>query len=487
MWITDNVAMDEMNDQVMCLSLSLRDEGYAALNKSNVKSEALFSEELLHRQNRSLEQMGPLSLNDAEVHLIDSDKLVGKGRGNVIIHLDDDEESALSDVEKIQSHLGLIQHSFDDNAVCPNPVERIMHSIEEKYSGTSSLGYQSEILCEESHGVSPITGKLETDDTEGRQRPKPDLRLRSIENKEKKMSPKCSANYFCSTQNESDLKSSNESIDSGRIGSSKSQLGCKLQTPVDPSNDFKIKDQQSIDKVLEKSDFVINEVVHNREDDSWDFAFFKSARPQKSLFSKPSNHGAKRQVIQLNLPVENRSGNWRVNVEMRRLKAPRLDDWYKPILELDYFVTVGLASEDKRGDKMFSKLKEVPVCFKSPDEYVEVFRPLVLEEFKAQLHSSFQEMTSIEEICFGGLSVLSVERIDDFHIVRCVHDGAESTGSRSFLENDLILLTRKPLSRSSHDDIHMVGKVGTCIWLHLLQRVILFHCIVLVITYQLLC
>ena len=110
----------------------------------------------------------------------------------------------------------------------------------------------------------------------------------------------------------------------------------------------------------------------------------------------------------------------------------------------------------------FGKLKEVPVCFKSPDEYVEIFRALVLEEFKAQLHSSFQEMTSLDEMCYGGISVLSVERIDDFHMVRCVHDEAESSGSRSFLENDLILLTRQPLPRSSHGNIHMVGKVGIC-------------------------
>ncbi|XP_028069386.1 uncharacterized protein LOC114271921, partial [Camellia sinensis] len=58
----------------------------------------------------------------------------------------------------------------------------------------------------------------------------------------------------------------------------------------------------------------------------------------------------------------------------------------------------------------------------------------------------------------GSLSVLSVERIDDFHLVRCVHDDDVPAGCRSCSENDLILLTRQPLQNSSHD-VHMVGKV----------------------------
>ncbi|KAK3015916.1 hypothetical protein RJ639_007652 [Escallonia herrerae] len=86
-----------------------------------------------------------------------------------------------------------------------------------------------------------------------------------------------------------------------------------------------------------------------------------------------------------------------------------------------------------------------------------IFRPLVLEEFKAQLRSSFLEMDSSEEMFCGSLSVLSVERIDDFHVVRCVHDDTNLSGSRSFYENDLILLTRQPLQNSSHD-VHLVGK-----------------------------
>ncbi|XP_027122644.1 uncharacterized protein [Coffea arabica] len=460
---SDNVAMDEMNDQVTCLSLSLVDDGSSALNKSNMKPKSIFSEELLDGQNCLLENVKLLSSNAVEEHMTGLDGLIGRERDNGIILLDDDEKPAISAVEKIQSYLGLTQDSFDNKAFSSVPMERTLHCNEENNSTTGCLGYSSETLCEGSiEGFSPIIQKLEMDKTEGREWPAPDLMFKSIESKEKEISPKHNKNYFCPPQNVSDLKSSDESVDSGGTGSSKSQLGWKMKAPVGTSNIFNSnsKDHKSDDKVLEKSHLVTNKVLHHdREDDSWDFSFFKSARPHKSLLSKPSNPGAKRQVIQLNLPMQNRSGSWRLNLEKGRFKAPRLDDWYKAILELDYFVTVGLASEDKGGNRKFGKLKEVPVCFKSPDEYVEIFRALVLEEFKAQLHSSFQEMTSLDEMCYGGISVLSVERIDDFHMVRCVHDEAESSGSRSFLENDLILLTRQPLPRSFHGDIHVVGKV----------------------------
>ncbi|KAL3511525.1 hypothetical protein ACH5RR_024242 [Cinchona calisaya] len=456
---SDNVTFDEMNDQVASLSLLLMDEGCFTYNKSNMKSESLFFKELLPARKFSVEIVEPFSSKGAEMHAIDSEKLVGKERTNVVILPDDDKEPVMAAIDKVQSHLGMSLHSFDDKVGCPNPVGRTLCSNKEHDSGTGFLGFPSQTLYDGGTKGIPdlIVQKPETTDKpEGRQQPAPHIRLTSINSKEKEIYPKHSKNYCCPVQSVSELKLSDESSLSGRTGSSKSELGCNLKTSVD-TNNFKSKDQQGIDKVLGRTETVINEVVYDREDDSWEFAFFKSARPEKSLFSKPRNTGAKRQVIQLNLPVENRFGNWRVNVGTRRFKAPRLDDWYKPILELDYFATVGLASEDKAG-KMVSKLKEVPVCFKSPDEYVEVFRPLILEEFKAQLHSSFEEMASVDEMCHGDLSVLSVERIDDFHIVRCVHDDIDSAGSRSFLENDLVLLTRKSLPRSSHD-VHMVGKV----------------------------
>jgi senataxin len=127
-------------------------------------------------------------------------------------------------------------------------------------------------------------------------------------------------------------------------------------------------------------------------------------------------------------------------------------------LEIDYFAIVGLASARKDENRTVSRLKEVPVCFQSPEQYIDIFRPLVLEEFKAQLRSSFLEMSSWGEMYYGSLSVLSVERIDDFHLVRFVHDESDSTSSRSFSDNDLLLLTKEAPENASHD-VHMVGKV----------------------------
>ena len=111
---------------------------------------------------------------------------------------------------------------------------------------------------------------------------------------------------------------------------------------------------------------------------------------------------------------------------------------------MDYFATVGLASARKDDHCTVGKFKEVPACFQSPEEYIEIFRPLVLEEFKAQLQSSFLEMPSWEVMYFGVLSVLSVERIDDFHLVHFSHDDNGSTSLKSFAENDLVLLTKNP-------------------------------------------
>ncbi|XP_038693158.1 uncharacterized protein LOC119991046 isoform X2 [Tripterygium wilfordii] len=208
----------------------------------------------------------------------------------------------------------------------------------------------------------------------------------------------------------------------------------------------------------ETSALVLKELVRDSDDDPWDSAL-NSARHRQTSLAKSSASGSKRQVIQLRSPAENRSAHLhRLGAGAKRFKALRLDDWYRPILEINYFATVGLTSACQDENHTAGRLKEVPVCFKSPEQYLNIFRPLVLEEFKAQLHSSFLEMSSWEEIYYGCLSVISVERVDDFHLVRFAHDDDNSSASRSFFENDLVLLTKEPLESTSHD-FHMVGKV----------------------------
>ncbi|XP_028791064.1 helicase SEN1-like, partial [Neltuma alba] len=205
---------------------------------------------------------------------------------------------------------------------------------------------------------------------------------------------------------------------------------------------------------------ILSDLVRDNGDDPLETALKSVGRTQLYI-AKPTSV-SRRQVIQLKTPFENRSGRLhRLEDNIKRFKPPTLNDWYKPILEIDYFAIVGLASARKDESQAISKLKEVPLVFQSPEQYVEIFRPLVLEEFKAQLHNSFVEMSSWEGMISGKLSVMSVERVDDFHLVRFIHDNSDSAESKSFSENDLVLLTKDPPQKSSHD-VHMVGKVERC-------------------------
>ncbi|XP_058113518.1 uncharacterized protein LOC131256610 isoform X2 [Magnolia sinica] len=209
------------------------------------------------------------------------------------------------------------------------------------------------------------------------------------------------------------------------------------------------------DEDLETRDTVIKELICDTENDPWERALKLAARPQST---KPGVSVAKRQVIQLTMPMGNKSGRFqRMDAAVKRFKPPRLDDWYRPILEIDYFSAVGLSSANEDENATITNFKEVPLCFLSPDHYMEIFRPLILEEFKAQLQNSYVEASSTE-MCCGRLCILSVERIDDFHLIRCIPDDGESASSRGCSENDLVLLTKTP-PQSSAQNIHVIGKV----------------------------
>lgn len=203
---------------------------------------------------------------------------------------------------------------------------------------------------------------------------------------------------------------------------------------------------------------VLKQVVSDAADDPLEIEL-NSVRNQKTNISKPIITVPKRRVIQLKTPVDNRAVHLhRHMIGAKRFKPPRLDDWYRSILELDYFAMIGLTSASEDKSQVVKHLKEVPVCFQSSEQYVEIFRPLILEEFKAQLRNSFVEMSSWDEMYLGRISVLSVERVDEFHLVRFAYDDNDSVASKNFAENDLILLT-KELPQKSPQGAHMVGKV----------------------------
>jgi senataxin len=120
---------------------------------------------------------------------------------------------------------------------------------------------------------------------------------------------------------------------------------------------------------------------------------------------------------------------------------------------MDYFAVVGLSSSEIKKPA----LKEIPVCFDSQAQYVEIFQPLVIEEFKAQLQNAYVE-TPAEDMTCGSISILSVERVDEFLVVRGRAENTASVKSKGCTENDLILLTKDPL-KSTGQQVHVLGKV----------------------------
>lgn len=177
-----------------------------------------------------------------------------------------------------------------------------------------------------------------------------------------------------------------------------------------------------------------------------------------SLLVKPSAFVPKRHVIQLDMPTSKTNIFGRQLATVRRFKPPRLDGWYKPILEIDYFSIVGLSPATVDDNATLTDFQKVPICFSSLEHYEKIFRPLILEELRAQLLNNFLEVSSPEEMSCGCLGIMSVERIDDFHLIRCKSDEREASISRGCVENDLVLLTKQPLQHSVQS-LHVLGKV----------------------------
>ncbi|CAH1429552.1 unnamed protein product [Lactuca virosa] len=413
---SEDIPVDELTNQISCLSVSLK----------NAYGETNFNSTLLHKRNSSSEKVEALDLE-----ILDSDFSAKPERESVIILSDDEIDVKDSiDTVSVSSH-----SSLDGEAMGSKTAEK-----------ASQLNAAKNI----SFKVPTSTTQVEAENNVVVDR----VRSSSISIEKSVQGTSKGKGKSSDVQKKPCLaKSSSENLTSKMENSVPYQRASSLKNVSDET-----RANQGIKKIPPKSDNrVIKELVFDAKDDPWEFAL-KSARHHQSHLAKLS--GPKRQVIQLNMPFENRASQNRMRVGQQRFKPLRLDDWFRPILEMDYFATVGLVSSTVEKNQT-GKLKEVPVSFQSPDDYVAVFRPLVLEELKAQLHSSFMELTSSDEMSCGSLSVMSVERVDDFHVVRCVHDDKDLEGSRSCVENDLVLFTRHPFQKSSND-VHMVGKVERC-------------------------
>ncbi|XP_022889351.1 uncharacterized protein LOC111404723 isoform X2 [Olea europaea var. sylvestris] len=449
----ENLFIGEVNKQIATLSGLLLDKG-SAFNKTGIKSKSSPFD------NSLTEDSEKLFSEATKMHIVDSEPLINMEKDHLVVRSDDEDEPNITFKKGVHSLVRSSQSMFGDKSVGASSAGRALKADLHEMHSTSGLSSQPETYRPGSPDCNDlITHKMGTYTPEDKQIPESPSKTKQSDSMRKQVTKKDDINdLFPSHNNYNARKISDETINSKRLDSSIPQKYPNIRALSDRSITSKSKDQQGMNKVTKSSDLVIKEVVWDTEEDPWEFSLFKPLRSQQAPVTRPSTSGPKRQVIQLNLPVENRSGSCRLDGRVRRFKPPSLDDWFRPILELDFFVAVGLESGNDEVDKNASKLKEVPVCFQSPDEYVEIFRPLVLEEFKAQLRSSFQEMASVEEMCCGSISVLSVEKVDNFHFVRVVYDENKSNVSKICFESDLILLTRQPLKSSFHD-VHTVGKV----------------------------
>ncbi|EEF48714.1 splicing endonuclease positive effector sen1, putative [Ricinus communis] len=436
--LLNNVNVDQLMEQVSHLRVSLSKEVSYDSEMAKLETTALLPEDLpsLRRYSDSDALVVPLDYTNIET--LDSASVPDRREKSSIIVVSDDEVDEQILHAKVIQPINDSRHGqLDNQTVAPAAEEStlVMDTTKDRVSiSKASRGLWNSF---EQKDVLDRSGLTSQKQDSHKLSSKPPISFKSIgeDYNRNKVESKGNVNDAFSSQCKITSKNSDDA-------------------PVSA----KSMNQSRHNLVSETRDSILKKIVRDANDDLSESAL-KSVRQQPSLLAKLSACGPKRQLIQLKTPFENRCGTLqRMGAVFKRFKPPKLDDWYRPILEINYFEAVGLASASEDEDRTVGRLKEVPVCFQSPEQYVEIFQPLVLEEFKAQLHSSFLEMSSWEDMYYGNLSVLSVERVDDFHLVRFVHDDNVSALSKIFSENDLVLLTKEAPQSNSHD-VHMVGKV----------------------------
>ncbi|XP_068501053.1 helicase SEN1 isoform X3 [Phaseolus vulgaris] len=420
--LKDGYTLEELTEQVSRLSVSLSREGSHNLKEANLNSESLVSERLSFEKDCFSSDVHSSSMEYIELQNLDSKIVTGnKSTDSVIILSDDEVEPKVSSKKDILS-FGEDVHHVSDGNIMPHDFGNSLPASDHASQNVSFMKtlkktketFQKKASSGNLHDKPVVTSFIDSK-APGSCRKEASSKSKDLGNLTKLLDEAASAKNL--------------------------NKACGGMAP------------KTVDTVSSTCSKMLSD--QDAEDDPLETALKSVGRVQLHV---PKPTILKRQVIQLKTPFENRSGCLRkLEDPMKRFRPPRLDDWYKAILEINYFATIGLSSTRKDENQIVNKLKEVPVCFQSPEQYVEIFQPLVLEEFKAQLQNSFLEMSSWEEMFYGVLSVMSIERIDDFHIVRFVHDDGASK-SRSFSENDFLLLTKDPPKKSSQD-VHMVGKV----------------------------
>ncbi|KAL3682269.1 hypothetical protein R1sor_000291 [Riccia sorocarpa] len=170
----------------------------------------------------------------------------------------------------------------------------------------------------------------------------------------------------------------------------------------------------------------------------------------------------RRKLVRLELPGEGGKGGTVVKTPEFVIKprvVPRMDDWLKRILSLNYLSLVGVSDDDDPVN-FGERLEKVPLMFRSSDHYMETFRPLVMEEFKAQLQRAHGELNLSDNSTVGVLRLMSLERVDDFQLGRFMSEAGSDAAPRACAENELVLLSRQPMS-VGQQTCHLLAKVET--------------------------
>ncbi|MCL7045347.1 hypothetical protein MKW94_026872, partial [Papaver nudicaule] len=469
----DNVELEDLKEQISRLSLSLPSGLSSTAGVTNLKSDHLIPRGSFESNYSMLDEKKPFEHPDVEV--LDSVPLGKQKSREEFIVLSDDEgetETEVADVT-VSSHSKPIYSCMDDKILGFAADKSI--SPDDQKSVSEDSDYKNFLSALEAKDTGKNAGLTSrTHHSDARKVIRKETNTGSVidlfPSKTKAEPLKKSSldeNISSKTSNQARLKvASGSKVMPARniplkdivhensiapwekaLKSAKSAKELKISGVTEAEKRpsvLKIKIPNDSVTEAEKRPSVLKNKIPN-DNDPWEAAVKDSNRP-------------KRQVIQLNMPMENKSAfARRLDAGAKRLKPPRLDDWYRPMLDIDYFSVVGLSPGDPEESETSAKLKKVPMCFESPGHYVDIFRPLVLEEFKAQLRTSYAESSSSEEMWSDFVSVVSVDRVDDFNLVRCVPSDGESIESKCS-ENDLVLLTRQPLQNSAHD-VHVVGKV----------------------------
>jgi hypothetical protein len=206
--------------------------------------------------------------------------------------------------------------------------------------------------------------------------------------------------------------------------------------------------------LISETDPILQELVMDVDADPLARALDSARRP---VSLKDGNVPQRRQIITLGISGEQVRVGGSVRV-LPRAPPPRLDEWFRRILIMNFFAATGVSDYCPESD-LSDPLVKVPLRFESSQKYIEVFQPLLLEEFQAQLQRSYGELSLSDGMTTGTMRLMSLERVDDFQLGRFMAEGGADGAARACSENDLLLLTRQPLCLGEPQSCHMLAKV----------------------------